>query len=682
MTELLSNPKFQIFDANGDPLVGGKVYSYEAGTSTAKSTYSDAGLTTANTNPIILDSRGEADVYLASGGTKLVVKTSADVTVWTIDNLSVSGGVGTILVTGDTTLTDPGYISDGTIYAVATGVTLTINGYFDAGLYQVFSCTGTGAVVYTGRKYPEWWGAKDDSGSTDCTAAISAAVLNGGMTEFLAPNGGWYKLTAAVPVSVAGTRINGNLTGYIKQTTAATSTFDVSAANVKFKGIKIVGIDAACTNNYYASVAAIDAAGVEATPLTDIEVNDCEISNYEAGVRLTWSSGKVINTKISTVAHGIVGGSLLPADQNDTGDLKYEFLDNDITCSLGTVDIARPIAIPYFTGSALVKGNVLRGGGMSIEQVLTSATANKDRVRVIGNDCDTSLSVTNGGVIQGNIIDLSEAPVGRGNHSTVFPAIEAGYGSTIIGNTIRNHTNGVGHIMPGMRIIGNTFEDCGDQGGAASVGLGFIIGIDDQEALFTAATYFGTVISDNVFRNTVGLVYDIGLNVNGARTFTGFTVTNNHSYNSEHQPFYASRILKSRYAGNIIVDSNSACADGALDAYVIRDANSSTIIYEGNQVSNSSATKGGYLGLVVGAGAVVGLNHFTGMRSAAFFDGAFVLVESQLADGAWYPLKSGTTANRPAQACIPVGYRYFDTTVAKQIYWNGSAWKTGDGAAP
>ncbi|MFA5025403.1 MAG: hypothetical protein WC503_02780 [Candidatus Shapirobacteria bacterium] len=569
----------------------------------------------------------------------------------------------------------------GAVLTIATGVTVTINGSLDAGLYQIFSCTGTGKVVYAGLKYPEWWGAKNDSGTTDCTEATAAAVLNGGVTEFLAPNGGWYKLTAAVPVSVAGTRINGNLTGYIKQTTAATSAFGVSASDVKFNRIKIVGIDVACTNQYYNAVAAIDAAGVEATTLSDIEVSGCEITNYEAGVRLTWSSGKVINTKISTAAHGIVGGSLLSADQNDTGALEYKFLDNSITCSLGTVDISRPIAIPYFTGSALIQGNILRGGGMSIEQTLDAATANKDRVRVIGNDCDTGMSVTNGGIISSNTIDLSKAPAGRGAHSTWHQAIEAGFGSAVIGNTIRNHTNGVS-IMPGQRVIGNTFESCGDQGGAAGVGMGYLVGSDDQGALFTATTYFGTVIADNVFRGTKGSVVEIGLNLNGSYELIGITVSGNHSYDAEYYFLWASRIVKSRVTGNIVVDAQSACADDAVDSYVMRDGNGCTITYEGNVISNSSAHKGGYLGLVVGPGAIVGLNNFVGMRSAPFYDLAFLLVESQRNDGAWYPLKSGDTTSRPAQACIPIGYKYYDTTISKQIYWNGSVWKTGDGAAP
>ena len=84
-------PKFQSPDINGVNLAGGKVYFYEAGTSTPKDTYSDAALTSANTNPVVLDNRGEADIYL-DGEYKIILKTAADVEIWTEDNYSLAGG--------------------------------------------------------------------------------------------------------------------------------------------------------------------------------------------------------------------------------------------------------------------------------------------------------------------------------------------------------------------------------------------------------------------------------------------------------------------------------------------------------------------------------------------------------------------------------------------------------------
>ena len=87
MATIAPQPKLQFFDANGDPLVGGKLYSYVAGTTTPQATYTDESGSTTNTNPVILDSRGEASVWFGAGTYKLALKTAADVDVWTVDNI-------------------------------------------------------------------------------------------------------------------------------------------------------------------------------------------------------------------------------------------------------------------------------------------------------------------------------------------------------------------------------------------------------------------------------------------------------------------------------------------------------------------------------------------------------------------------------------------------------------------
>lgn len=113
------SPIFTGFDNNGDPLDGGKLYTYTAGTTTPAATYSDVGLTVANANPIILDSAGRATIFLSPGASyKFALKTSADVAIWTVDNVSsvpvaaatvdISGVAGEALTTGQVA-----YLSDG-----------------------------------------------------------------------------------------------------------------------------------------------------------------------------------------------------------------------------------------------------------------------------------------------------------------------------------------------------------------------------------------------------------------------------------------------------------------------------------------------------------------------------------------------------------------------------------------
>jgi hypothetical protein len=65
MTAILAPPlRFRGVDNNGLALVAGLLNSYIAGTSTPQATYVDSTQTTQNTNPIILDARGECDLWL------------------------------------------------------------------------------------------------------------------------------------------------------------------------------------------------------------------------------------------------------------------------------------------------------------------------------------------------------------------------------------------------------------------------------------------------------------------------------------------------------------------------------------------------------------------------------------------------------------------------------------------
>lgn len=75
-------------DSAGDPMSGAKVYVYDVGTTTPKTVYSDTALSVSVANPIVCDSAGRHDMrYIATGAYKIVVKTSADVTVYTRDNI-------------------------------------------------------------------------------------------------------------------------------------------------------------------------------------------------------------------------------------------------------------------------------------------------------------------------------------------------------------------------------------------------------------------------------------------------------------------------------------------------------------------------------------------------------------------------------------------------------------------
>jgi len=136
-TSLAPTPKLQFFDANGAPLAGGLLYTYEAGSTTPLVTYTDSTGVSLNTNPITLDSRGEANVWLEGAIYKFALYTSAasgGVLIWTVDN--INGSTFASNATGDGTTT---------AFSVVNGFTaIYINGvYQNRNTYTVTSGTVT-----------------------------------------------------------------------------------------------------------------------------------------------------------------------------------------------------------------------------------------------------------------------------------------------------------------------------------------------------------------------------------------------------------------------------------------------------------------------------------------------------------------------------------------------------------
>lgn len=84
----------QFFDNNGAPLSGGKIYTYEAGTTTPLASYTSSSGNTAHTNPIILNSAGRVlnggEIWVQLRLYKFTLETSTGVLIATYDNVGVS----------------------------------------------------------------------------------------------------------------------------------------------------------------------------------------------------------------------------------------------------------------------------------------------------------------------------------------------------------------------------------------------------------------------------------------------------------------------------------------------------------------------------------------------------------------------------------------------------------------
>ena len=150
---LLPYPKFKAYvSGTSTPLAGGKLYTYLPGTTTPTTTYTTAAGTVANANPVVLDSNGEADVWF-TGVIKLVLTDSADVTIWTKDNIGVFDNVSvTGNITGDGTGTISGFSW--------VNITVVDNSVTPAKLYNV-SGTPSSTTFYWGDN--TWRGVTDNS---------------------------------------------------------------------------------------------------------------------------------------------------------------------------------------------------------------------------------------------------------------------------------------------------------------------------------------------------------------------------------------------------------------------------------------------------------------------------------------------------------------------------------------
>jgi hypothetical protein len=117
--------------SQGKPLSGGKIYTYQSGTSTQQATFTDSTGLNQNSNPIILDAAGCASIWLTSGQAySFVAQNSAGVQEWTTDNVS---GLAT---------------TSFAVNQVVTTVAFSPTPTFTAtGQYQLFKMTLTGNVT-------------------------------------------------------------------------------------------------------------------------------------------------------------------------------------------------------------------------------------------------------------------------------------------------------------------------------------------------------------------------------------------------------------------------------------------------------------------------------------------------------------------------------------------------------
>lgn len=177
---LATDPVMHFVDNNGNALVGGQLWTYLSGTNTPAATYTDSTGSVANTNPIILNARGECAVYFAPNQNyKLVLQDASSNTIWTADQQP--GFSSSILAAY---LAQLGGSNGSTQIGYNAGFTGAITRTVWSKLHDVISVVDATGV--------------DPTGTTDSTIGIQAA-LNSGANVVYVP-AGTYLISATLNI--------------------------------------------------------------------------------------------------------------------------------------------------------------------------------------------------------------------------------------------------------------------------------------------------------------------------------------------------------------------------------------------------------------------------------------------------------------------------------------------------
>ena len=383
----LTNPIFHVDDKNtGGPLVGGKVYVYEAGTTNALDVYKEQSLTNVWTQPITLDDYGNAKIWFNADAKVVVWDATETDNHYTFDNVSPVGGTSTI--SGDYNLVQNGSFesADG---GVPSQWTITKN---DPSVSIATDTTnvshGKSALKFDG--LTSFGGGNAVSSKFDVTAdtllAVSLDTMASNATTTNDCQVFWYKkddTASTTPSTTLGLPAEGSyptsMTGYSFLTPVPS---DATRAEIKLTGIDSGGsnLDADC---WFDNVFAVDnqaiAVGVVSSPVTYLKasagatgVNPSIAAEGEAdtGVEIKDSNGNeiLINESVASAVNEITvtnaaTGNSPSIDQSGADDVGIDI--EGVTFKNGTINGISYDATPAF--SAYRSANYTHTSGNAVQ---------------------------------------------------------------------------------------------------------------------------------------------------------------------------------------------------------------------------------------------------------------------------------------------------------------------------
>jgi hypothetical protein len=277
----------QFFDNNGNPLAGGLIYTYAAGTTTPIATYTSSSGGTANANPIVLDSAGRtpAQIWLTAGSSyKFVLETALGVTIKTDDNIFASfdlskevgvavglggSGVATNIAVGDTAL-DTNTTGANNTAVGYNALTANTDGVQNTALGSQALDANTGGDYNTAVGYDALSAVSTSNYSTGLGyRAINAATTNGGNTgvgadALLLATGSNNTAVGYAAGNSLTTGSNNTVIGYDADASSATVSNEVTIGNSSVTLMRAPGLTMTVglkwINNGTQTVAALVAA--------------------------------------------------------------------------------------------------------------------------------------------------------------------------------------------------------------------------------------------------------------------------------------------------------------------------------------------------------------------------------------------------------------------------------------
>jgi len=258
---LTPEPKLQFFSTAGEPLAGGKIYTYAAGTTTPLATFADSTAAVNNPNPVILDSRGEASIWLGTQSYKFKLTTADDVEIWTVDNISL------------------GPFPDSTASIIAASVTAVGVVYAASNGSDLIGHKGTGASATTttvGAKLRQIVNIKDygavGDGVADDTLAVQRAITNSTGVVYIPA--GTFKITGVT--LTAGKQLIGEnrATSILKLGAALAGTGMINATyanNIVVENLTIDGGSLVGTKNSLINFFGCDYARIENNTFINVD---------------------------------------------------------------------------------------------------------------------------------------------------------------------------------------------------------------------------------------------------------------------------------------------------------------------------------------------------------------------------------------------------------------------------